>query len=124
MKRKYDLRLRLLYLAGIVSAVIICIILLPRSSDLLLGEGKIPMQNEDKLALSEKIAPESGSTFLDDELYGRHAYFCSADNCSVIAEKDSDIKAAPASLTKIMTAAVILENADDLDAQVTVSVDV
>ncbi|MBQ7821103.1 MAG: D-alanyl-D-alanine carboxypeptidase [Clostridia bacterium] len=121
MKRRTKKRFRLLYAAGIVSFVILGIMFSPRSSDMLLGSPKAPMVQDDYFAVSEKIPPTSVSVFLDNELFGRYAYFCYADSHSVIAEKNSGVKAAPASLTKIMTAVVILENADDLDAKVTVS---
>ena len=110
-----------LYIAGLVSLAIICFIFAPRSSDMLVGEPQIPMLNGKYCEPIAKIDPANVSVMLDNELFGKYAYICCADTRSVIAEKDSGTKASPASLTKIMTAIVILENADNLDAKVTVS---
>ncbi|MBO7148709.1 MAG: D-alanyl-D-alanine carboxypeptidase [Clostridia bacterium] len=110
-----------LKLAGLVSLVIICIIFAPQNSDILLGTPKTMLENTSVYAVSSQIQPESASVSLDDELVVRNAYFCLSEPHSVIAEKDSGARVAPASLTKIMTAIVILENAQDLDASVTVS---
>ena len=121
MKRNYKSRFGLLKLSGLISFIIICIIFAPKDSDILLGEPKPALENTNVYAASSRIPPESASVLLDDELVVRNAYFCLSEPHSVIAEKDSGARVAPASLTKIMTAIVILENADDLDVSVTVS---
>ncbi|MBQ4137480.1 MAG: D-alanyl-D-alanine carboxypeptidase [Clostridia bacterium] len=121
MKRNSKRRFGLLKLSGLVSLIIIFVMLAPKDSDMLLGSPKAVLEGTSVYALSEKIAPESAAVFLDEELTVRNAYFCYSQPHSVIAEKDSGVRVAPASLTKIMTAIVILENADDLDVSVTVS---
>jgi D-alanyl-D-alanine carboxypeptidase (penicillin-binding protein 5/6) len=45
----------------------------------------------------------------------------SLDSGTVIFDKNADLRSAPASLTKITTAMVVIENCKDLDAQVTCS---
>ncbi len=57
---------------------------------------------------------------LDNELESEYACLLDTENLHVIAEKNSDIKTAPASLTKIMTAMVILDNTENLDEEVSV----
>ncbi len=94
---------------------------MPKGSKMLMNTVSLPLEAELFSQTCTKIEPQSVSLWLDDELYSKNAYLCSADTRSVIAEKASDIKVSPASLTKIMTAIVILENSDDLDVPVTVS---
>ncbi len=48
-------------------------------------------------------------------------YMISLDNDSVVISKNADKRAAPASITKITTALVVLQNCPDLNAVVTVS---
>lgn len=124
MKRRYEKKRRLLYLAGAVAIAAIVILLLPKSSELILGTPFLPWSQGARGETSEKLLPESICTELDGELYSRCAYFCSADTRSVIAEKNSGQRVAPASLTKIMTAIVLIEHADDLGERVTVPYDV
>ncbi len=124
MKKRINGFEHALYAAGILSALIICFIFAPKDSDMLLCSPKPLLEASEGCAQSLKIAPESASVFLDDQLYVKNAYFCYAEPHSVIAEKQSEQKIAPASITKIMTAIVILENADDLDAVVSVSSDI
>ena len=47
-------------------------------------------------------------------------YMVSLDNDAVVVDINSDVRVAPASLTKIVTAIVTIENCDDFDALVTV----
>ncbi len=54
------------------------------------------------------------------ELYSDCAYLVSADNGEVIFDKNAGKQTAPASLTKVITAIVVLENCENLDATVTV----
>ncbi len=54
------------------------------------------------------------------DLYSDTVYLVSTDNGTVLFDKNSDRQTAPASLTKITTAIVVLENCDDLDAVITV----
>lgn len=54
-------------------------------------------------------------------LYGAHAALLCADNGQLLLGKDMDTPAAPASITKVMTALVVLESGIDLSQQVTVS---
>lgn len=54
------------------------------------------------------------------ELYSDCVLLISADNDEVIFEKNAGKQTAPASLTKVITAIVVLENCSDLSAMVTV----
>ena len=54
------------------------------------------------------------------ELYSDCAYLVRSDNGEVIFDKNAGKQTPPASLTKIVTAIVVLENCEDLDAPVTV----
>lgn len=54
------------------------------------------------------------------ELYSDCAYLVSADNGEVIFDKNAGKQTPPASLTKVITAIVVLENCDNLDTVVTV----
>ncbi len=55
------------------------------------------------------------------KLHSEHYILISLDNGTVIFQKNPDKQCAPASLTKIATAAVVLENCKDLTAVVTAS---
>lgn len=120
MKGKLSRGRKILYLTGAVSALISFALLCPKNSELILDTPVHVLETESCSQPSGKIAPEDVSVFLDSELYCRNAYLCLADTRSVIAEKESGEKVSPASLTKIMTTVVLLENAVDLDAKVTV----
>ncbi len=61
------------------------------------------------------------TSVLDSELYSGYACLTDVQTGSVIAEKRMDERFYPASLTKLMTALVLIENADDLEAEVTVT---
>lgn len=68
-------------------------------------------------AVYEKSLTDSG----DNPIYAQIYLLVNLDNDTVIFEKDADKQAAPASLTKIMTATVVLENCKDLDEEVEAS---
>ena len=57
---------------------------------------------------------------LDKKTYSECLFLMSADNNEVIFDKNSGKQTAPASLTKIVTAIVVLENCPDLNVKVTV----
>lgn len=65
-------------------------------------------------AVYEKSLTDSG----DNPIYAGIYLMINLDNDTVIFEKDADKQTAPASLTKIMTATVVLENCKDLDEEV------
>ncbi len=82
------------------------------------------LKQELSVATTDKLAPNEVSLMLGSELYSGYAYLCNAENGSVIAEKNCEQRFYPASLTKIMTTLVLLENIDDLYAETTVSASV
>lgn len=75
------------------------------------------------LILLSCLVPTSLAAFYEpaeSEVEADIYYLFSADDGTVISEKNIDKQAAPASITKIVTAMVTLENCADLDAIVTV----
>lgn len=65
-------------------------------------------------AVYEKSLTDSG----ENPIYAGIYLMINLDNDTVIFEKDADKQTAPASLTKIMTATVVLENCKNLDEEV------
>ncbi len=124
MKNRAEKRFKILYLCGLISALLSFLILMPKSIPMYLNSSPLPDVTTFQSFNSDKLDPKSVSVWLDDELYARNAYLCSVDTRSVIAEKFSEERVSPASLTKIMTAIVILENSDDLDISVSVPANV
>ena len=59
-----------------------------------------------------------GPTVSFDGLSSRYAMLIDADSGEVIQSRDADARMYPASLTKVMTAVVVLDQADALDAVV------
>lgn len=68
-------------------------------------------------AIYEKSLTDKG----EDPIYAQIYLLVNLDSDTVIFEKDADKQAAPASLTKIMTATIVLENCKDLDEEVEIS---
>ena len=54
------------------------------------------------------------------ETNSKHVVFASLDSGNIMYEKAADEKAYPASLTKVMTAIVVLDKCDDIDKKLTV----
>lgn len=81
--------------------------------------------------LSSLVFPVSAQNYLDDlqrdkgdktvKLNCKIDYMISLDDDSVIIEKNADMPASPASLTKIMTALIVLQNVKDLNKTAVVS---
>lgn len=82
------------------------------------------------IIISSLFVPVSAQNYIDDlqkdngentvKLYCKVDYMESLDDGSVIFEKNADTAVAPASLTKIMTALVVLKNVSDLNSTITV----
>lgn len=104
-------------------AVFLVIILVPSKSGTYMHSStvSVAIAPEKALDADQKVDPGTAGITLDSQLYSGYAYLCSAQDLSVIAEKNCEERFYPASLTKIMTALVIIENADDLYAETTVS---
>ena len=60
---------------------------------------------------------------LELDISSKNAILYNLDNGEILYEKNADEKASIASLTKIMTALVALENIDNLDEQVIITKD-
>lgn len=75
------------------------------------------------LAVSPCAAASAAEYQPDEEIYAKNYMLVSLDDPSypVICAKNADDKVYPASLTKIVTAMVVLDNVDNLDAETTVS---
>lgn len=77
---------------------------------------------------SETDLPETGAPVLSGyvfpaDMYSRFAILIDAQDGTVYAEKGADTRAFPASVTKIMTVLVALENISDPDAKTVISQD-
>ncbi len=82
------------------------------------------------IIISSLILPVSAQNYIDDlqkdkgentvTLNCKVDYMISMDDGSVVFEKNADMPVAPASLTKIMTALVVLKNCKDLNQVMTV----
>ena len=120
------LSLRIILFCTVLIFTVLAVVFIPRGSGLYMYSSNrhVPSVQPEGNAYSERLDAEKFIRMLDDELYSEYAYLCTAGTCSVIAEKNSGEKYFPASLTKIMTAMVLIENADSLDAQVTVPPDI
>jgi len=70
---------------------------------------------------TDAVAMPNFAEILDSELYSKHALLVRREDKLIVCKKDPDKKAYPASLTKMMTAIVVIENAEDLEAEATLS---
>ena len=70
------------------------------------------------LALSLFSAPASAYQLSGFEVNAEGVYFASLDTGDVLYTKNADKKLYPASLTKIMTALVLLDNTENLDTEI------
>lgn len=120
-KKSKRSRLGSLYFAGIISAIVLAYIFVPKPSGLIYCTEVYATEADGINETSQKVDYTAVAIVLDDELSSKYAYMCDTETGSVIAEKNSEVKVSPASLTKIMTAIVILDNTEDLDEKVTVS---
>lgn len=87
----------------------------------------IESKNNQKLELPIKIEDvgrygKSNQIVIDD-LYSSNAILISVDNNQILLDKSSDEKIYPASLTKIMTAILAIENISDLNDRIYLSKD-
>lgn len=74
------------------------------------------------LIVSSAILPASAADYSSDvQLYSKIDLLINLDSDAVIIDKNADQPADPSSLTKIMTALVVLQNEKDLSRKVTVS---
>lgn len=79
------------------------------------------------LIISTLTTPVSAQNYIDSVQTETVRLNCtvdllvSLDDGSVIVEKNADMKVSPASLTKVMTALVVLQNETDLNRKMTVS---
>ena len=79
------------------------------------------------IIISSLVMPVSAQNYIGDVQTQTTTLNCkvdllvSLDDGSVIIEKEADTPVAPASLTKIMTALVVLQNETDLNRTMTIS---
>jgi len=88
---------------------------------------------EDDYVLSENINQEDISTSKESEIKelkidlsdinSEYAILIDSESGEIIAEKNGDTKIAPASMTKIMTAILAIENFDDMNTYFTMPSD-
>ncbi len=67
---------------------------------------------------SEEAAPGSTAPISTDSLYSSHAILVCLDDRTTLMEKNSEAKIYPASLTKMMTVMVAIENLKDLQEEI------
>ena len=74
------------------------------------------------LIVTSSILPASAADYTGDvELYSKIDLLINLDSNTVIIDKNADRQADPSSLTKIMTALVVLQSEKDLSKKITVS---
>lgn len=84
---------------------------------------KSNQQIESPIKNQETRIYEEFNEITTDDLYSSNAILISLDDNEILLDKSSDEKIYPASLTKIMTAIVAIENLPDLDEQIYLSED-
>lgn len=67
---------------------------------------------------SSKKKPDSSDYISSDRLYSRNAILIFLEDDTILMQKNSEEKIYPASLTKMMTAIVAIENLPDLDEKI------
>ena len=70
--------------------------------------------------LFSSAIPAFCAIYTPDSIDAKAALLVNLDNGAVVTEKNVDLHMAPASITKIVTAIVVIENCDDLEKVVTV----
>lgn len=86
-------------------------------------EDKYP--GDSKNPLKEVIHNKSNNAFVDlENLHSSYAILIDGDLGNIISEKSSKEKIYPASLTKIMTALIIIENIKHLEQPITIAPDI
>ena len=74
------------------------------------------------LILTSAVLPASAADYTGDvTLYSQIDLLINLDSNTVIIDKNADRQADPSSLTKIMTALIVLQNEKDLSRKITVS---
>ena len=74
------------------------------------------------LILTSAVLPASAADYTGDvTLYSQIDLLINLDSNTVIIDKNADRQADPSSLTKIMTALIVLQNEKDLSKKITVS---
>ncbi|MBU5426867.1 D-alanyl-D-alanine carboxypeptidase [Tissierella pigra] len=85
--------------------------------------GKNNQQIESPIKNQETRIYEESNQIIVDDLYSSNAILISLDDNEILLDKSSDERIYPASLTKIMTAIVAIENLPDLDEEIYLSED-
>ncbi|WMM25246.1 D-alanyl-D-alanine carboxypeptidase [Tissierella sp. MB52-C2] len=80
-------------------------------------------QIESPIKTQETRIYEEFNQIIVDDLYSSNAILISLDDNEILLDKSSDERVYPASLTKIMTAILAIENLSDLDEEIYLSED-
>jgi D-alanyl-D-alanine carboxypeptidase (penicillin-binding protein 5/6) len=72
----------------------------------------------------EYTATASTKTIVSDEVISEYAILIDVDSGEVVAQKNADTRISPASMTKILTLLVAVENIEDLDDTFTMTIDI
>ncbi|MCH3960833.1 MAG: serine hydrolase [Solobacterium sp.] len=70
-----------------------------------------------------QIIPLKAESALSSDIVSDYAYVFDTDTSQVLMDKNAEEKMYPASMTKIMTAIIVIENDDDLDRHITITSD-
>ncbi len=123
-KKKAALRKRLLILQTItfilVSTILFSIIFLAGNNSLAKMDvgGSEVLNNIGEVSLSEKADNSFLVQELNEEISSTNAILIGCDSGEVIAAKGPDEKVYPASMTKVMTAVIVLEYFEDLTVKI------
>ncbi len=88
---------------------------------------EVPSEEEDPALPEQRPTDESAAAGMDVDLthlYSRYAVLVDCDSGAELAERGARERIYPASMTKIMTAVLAVENTDDMDETVTVPEDI
>ena len=91
---------------------------------LALGGGKVWSFSEESLPKDGERAPGNGQPTVElRQLYSPNAVLTDADSGEILAELKGKVRIYPASLTKIMTAYIAVEQTEDLDGSIEIPSD-
>jgi D-alanyl-D-alanine carboxypeptidase (penicillin-binding protein 5/6) len=120
-RQKYKRKKRKIkYIFSMLCIGAVCIIALFLQDHII---SKNNQQIESPIKNQETRIYEEFNQIITDDLYSSNAVLISLDDNEILLDKSSDERIYPASLTKIMTAIVAIENLTDLDEEIYLSED-
>lgn len=120
-RQRYTRKKRMVkYIFPMLCVGVVCIIVLFLQDHII---SKNNQQIESPIKTQETRIYEEFNQIIVDDLYSSNAILISLDDNEILLDKLSDERIYPASLTKIMTAIVAIENLPDLDEEIYLSED-